>query len=164
MTIQAYERGRNLILDLGEEGEDGFVRVTVRPVAAKVGAALQALQAGIAFAQSEDVDRDALLMGKLAVGEENWPLIDDELRWAEAEAVIHAAFFWNVQGGGIDLVNMVLNRELGGHPKAMSTLMERNGLSKAFALLRTLLDGDEDTATPSPGATSDTSTPSGSEN
>lgn len=163
MTIQAYERGRNLIIDLGDESDEGFIRLTVKPVAAKVGAALQALHAGIAFAQSEDVERDAVLMGKLAVGEENWPTVDDELRWAEAEAVIHAAFFWNVQGGGIDLVNMVLNRELGGHPKAMSTLMERNGLSKAFELLRTLLDGGEDAATPSPVATSGTSTPSGSE-
>lgn len=162
MTIQAYERGRNLILDLGDEGDDGFIRLTIKPVPAKVGAALQALHAGIAFAQSEHVERDALMMGRLAVGEENWPTVDDELRWAEAEGVIHAAFFWNVQGGGLDLVNMVLNEGLGGYPKALLTLMERNGLSRAFEQLRALLSGDADDATPSPGATSDTTTPSGS--
>ena len=162
MTLKAYERGRNLIIDVGDEGDDGFIRMTVRPVPAKQGAALQALHAGIAFAQSEEVERDAEMMGRLAVGEENWSIIDGELRWAEAEAVIHAAFFWNVQGGGIDLVNMVLNRELGGHPKAMSTLMQRNGLSKAFELLTTLLDSGEAAETPSPDATSATSTPPGS--
>lgn len=164
MTLKAYERGRSLIIDVGDEGDDGFIRLTVPPVPAKIGAALQALHAGIAFAQSEDVDRDATMLGKLAVGEENWPIIDNELRWAEAEAVIHAAFFWNVQGGGIDLVNMVLNGELGGHPKALSTLMERNGLSRAFGLLTTLLDSAAEDATPSPDGTSDTSTQPGSEN
>lgn len=162
MTIKAYERGRNLVIDIGDEGDD-LIRLTVKPVNAKLGAALQALHAGIAFGQSEDLERDASLMGKLAVGEDNWQTIDDELRWAEAESAIHAAFFWNVQGGGIDLVNIVLNEELGGHPKALSTLMQRNGLSQAFEQLRTLLDSAAAAETPSPDATSGTSTPPGSE-
>lgn len=164
MTIQAYERGRKLILDIGTEGDEDFIRMTVRPIPAQQGAALQALNAGIAFAQSEDPERDATNMGKLAVGEENWPIIDEQLRWKEAEAAVNAAFFWNVQGGGIDLVNVVLNEALGGYPKALSTLMERNGLSTAFGLLTTLLSSDEDVETPAPDATSDTSTPPGSRN
>ena len=161
MTIRAYERGRNLIIDIGDEGEEGHVRLTIPPVPAAQGAALQALHAGIAFGQSEDSERDATLMGKLAVGEDSWPTVD-ELRWAEGSAVVHAAFFWNVQGGGIDLVNTFLNEALGGHPKALSTLMERNGLSQAFKALTTLLSSGEAAETPSPAATSGTSTPPGS--
>ncbi len=145
--INAYERGRKLIIDLGDEGDEDLIRITIKPLPAQKGAALQALHAGIAFGQAEDLERDATLMGKLAVGEENWPLID-ELRWAEAEPVIHAAFFWNVQGGGIDLVNTTLNEALGGYPKALSTLMERNGLSQAFSLLQTLLSSDAADSTP----------------
>lgn len=164
MTIQAYERGRKLIIDAGDEGDEDFVRVTVKPINAKQGAALQALHAGIAFGQAELPEEQAELMGKLAVGEENWPIIDGQLRWQEAEAVVHAAFFWNVQGGGIDLVNTVLNEGLGGHPKALSLLMERNGLSHAFGLLQTLLNSGEENETPEPAGTSATSTPPGSKN
>lgn len=163
MTIKAYERGRKLIIDLGDETEpDDLIRVTVKPIPAAMGAALQALHAGIAFGQSEDPERDVTFMGKLAVGEENWPIIDGDLRWSESEAVINAAFFWNVQGGGIDLVNVVLNEALGGYPKALSTLMQRNGLSTAFGQLTTLLNSAEGDETPAPDGTSDTSTPAGS--
>lgn len=163
MTINAYERGRKLILDLGDEADpDELIRIVVKPIPAKQGAVLQALHAGVAFAQSEDAERDVEFMGKLAVGEENWATIEADLRWSESEAVVNAAFFWNVQGGGIDLVNMVLNEALGGYPKALSTLMQRNGLSSAFAQLTTLLNSDEDDETPAPDATSDTSTPPGS--
>lgn len=147
MTIKAYERGRKLIVDLGEEGDDDMIRITVPPLPAQQGAALQALHAGIAFGQSEDLERDATLMGRLAVGVDNWATIED-LRWAEAEPVIHAAFFWNVQGGGIDLVNVLLNKALGGYPKALSILMERNGLSQAFSQLTTLLSSDAADETP----------------
>jgi len=161
MTIKAYERGRKLIIDLGDEGDEDMIRIVVKPIPSKQGAALQALHAGIAFGQSEELEREATLMGRLAVGVENWDTIE-ELRWAEAEPVIHAAFFWNVQGGSIDLVNTVLNEALGGYPKALSTLMERNGLSQPFSLLKTLLSSDEDTETPSPADTSATSTPPGS--
>lgn len=146
MTIKAYERGRKLVIDLGDEGDEDAIRIEVKPLPAKEGAALQALHAGIAFGQTDELERDATLMGRLAVGVENWDTIES-LRWAEAEPVIHAAFFWNVQGGGIDLVNTTLNEALGGYPKALSTLMERNGLSQAFSLLKTLLNSDEGSET-----------------
>lgn len=162
MTIHAYERGRKLVIDLGDEGDEDFIRVTIKPLSAEKGAALQALHAGIAFGQSDDPERDALFMGKLAAGEENWQIIDGELRWQEAESVVNAAFFWNVQGGGMDLVNTVLNEALGGYPKALSTLMTRNGLSNAFGLLTTLLNSDEDGEIPEPADSSATSTPPGS--
>lgn len=162
MNINAYERGRKLIIDLGDETDDDFTRITIKPLPAKQGAALQALHAGIAFGQAELPEDQAEMMGKLAVGEENWPLIDEQLRWKESEAVVNAAFFWNVQGGGIDLVNMLLNESLGGYPKALSLLMERNGLSHAFGLLQTLLSSDEASETPAPDATSATSIPPGS--
>jgi len=162
MTFTAYERGRKLIIDLGEEGDEDFIRVTIKPIPSKQGAALQALHAGIAFGQSTDAERDAELLGMLAVGEENWALINGELRWQESEAVINAAFFWNVQGGGIDLVNVLLNESLGGHPKALTTLMKRNGLSQAFEQLRTLLSSDAGDEIPGQDDTSDTSTRPGS--
>ncbi len=162
--MKAYEQGRNLHIDLGEEGDDGFVRVVVKPIRAKLGSALMQLWFGIAIGQSDDSLRDAEGMGKLAIGEENWPIID-ELRWAEAETVIHAAFFWNVQGGAIDLVNILLeqNGATGGYPKAQETLQQRSGLSTVFEQLRTLLSSGVDDETPAPDGTSDTSTPSGSE-
>lgn len=159
--VNAYEKGRKLIVELGEEGDDDFIRVTVKPLSAELGAALQALHAGIVFGQSEDLERDAVLMGKLAIGEENWDLVED-LRWSESEALIHAAFFWNVQGGGIDLVNTLLTESLGGYPKALSTLMKRAGLSTVFEQLRTLLSGDEGNEIPAPDGMNDTSTPDGS--
>ncbi len=163
MTIKAYERGRKLMVDLGDEAEpDELIRIAIKPIPAKQGAVLQALHAGVAFGQSEDPERDVTFMGKLAVGEENWELIDGDLRWSESEAVVNAAFFWNVQGGGIDLVNTLLNEALGGYPKALSTLMQRNGLSTAFGQLTTLLSSVEGDETPVPDGTSDTSTPDGS--
>jgi hypothetical protein len=163
--MRAYEKGRNLIIDIGDENEEGFVRVTVKPIPAKLGAALYALWLGIAFGQAEDLELSAENMGKLAVGEENWPTIEgDELRWEETEKVIHAAFFWNVQGGGMDMVNTLLeqNGSTGGYPKAQAELVKRNGHSTAFAQLTTLLSSVEAAETPSPADTSGTSTPSGS--
>jgi len=164
MTTKAYERGRALIVDFGDEHEAGFQRVTIRPISAKLGASLYALWAGIAFGQSEQPEIDATSMGKLAIGTENWDLIEEELRWQESQDLIHAAFFWNVQGGGIDLVNTMLeqNGATGGYPKAQELLVGRNGHSEAFGLLKTLLSSAEAGETPSPDATSATSTPPGS--
>lgn len=165
MTTTAVERGRNLVVTFGTPGEDGTREVVVKPIKAKLGAALYALWAGIAFAQSEQVETDAVSMGKLAVGEEHWDLIEEELRWKESEDLIHVAFLWNVQGGGMDLVDTYLeqNGASGGLPKAHELLVERNGHSKAFGLLKTLLSSDEGDETPEPDATSGTSTPTGSE-
>lgn len=165
MTTTAVERNRNLVVTFGTPGEFGSREIVVRPINAKLGLSLYALWAGIAFAQSERVEADAVSMGKLAVGEEHWNLIDEELRWKESEDLIHCAFLWNVQGGGIDLVNTYLeqNGATGGLPKAHELLVARNGHSKAFGLLRTLLSSDEADETPEPDATSGTSTPTGSE-
>jgi hypothetical protein len=162
MPLKAYELGRKLIIDLGDEGDEDFIRVTIKPIASAKGAALQALHAGIAFGQSTDLERDAEFLGLLAVGEENWDLINGDLRWKESEAIINAGFFWNVQGGGIELVNILLNESLGGHPKALSMLMRQNGLSQAFDQLTTLLSSDAADETPEPDDTSATSTPPGS--
>lgn len=164
MTTTAHERGRNLIVDFGAEGEPGSRRVTVQPIAAKLGAALYALWAGIAFGQTEHPEIDAVSMGKLAIGEENWTLIDEELRWQESQDLIHVAFFWNVQGGGIDLVNTMLeqNGATGGYPKAQTLLVGRNGHSKAFELLKTLLNSDAADETRQLADSSATSTPPGS--
>lgn len=164
MTTTAVERGRSLVVTFGTPGEEGSREIVVKPINAKLGASLYALWAGIAFAQSEQVETDAVSMGKLAVGEEHWDLLEDELRWQESSDLIHSAFLWNVQGGGIDLVHTYLeqNGATGGLPKAQELLVERNGHSKAFGLLKTLLSSDEADETPEPDATSATSIPTGS--
>lgn len=164
MTTTATERGRSLVITFGDPGEPDSRSVTVAPIRASLGAALYALWAGIAFGQSEHPEVDAVSMGKLAVGEENWTILDEELRWQESQDLIHAAFFWNVQGGGIDLVNTMLeqNGATGGYPKAQELLVGRNGHSKAFGLLKTLLSSDAAAETPSPDDSSATSTPPGS--
>lgn len=165
MSISARERGRNLVIFLGDEGGADTIEVTIRPIPAKLGAALYSLWAGIAFAQSDQVEVDAANMGKLAVGQENWSIIDEDLRWSEAQVVIHAGFLWNVQGGGIELVNTMLeqNGATGGYPKAQEKLVAMNGHSLAFSQLKTLLNLDGVDETPAPDATSATSTPTGSE-
>lgn len=165
MTAHAYEQGRKLIIDLGGDADGDLIRVTIRPISSSLGASLYALWAGIAFGQSEQVDVDAVSMGKLAIGEENWHLIDEELRWDEAQQVIHAAFFWNVQGGGIDLVNTMFEQRgaTGGYPKAQEMLVQRNGHSKAFSLLKTLHSSAEADETPELAGMSGTSTPPGFE-
>ena len=161
MTITATERGRNLILIDGADDPDTAVEITVRPINVKLGAALFALYMGIAFGQSEHPEVDATNMGKLAVGEENWPIFEGDtdvvLRSSVAEQMIHAATFWNIQGGGIDLVQTMLDSS-GGAPKARQLLMERTGFGEAFSALTTLLSSASASQTPSPAATPATST------
>jgi hypothetical protein len=153
--ITAVEKGRNLVLTVGD-GDDAIV-ITVPPVPGRVGAAMLALWAGVLFAQSEQPETDAENMAKLAVGEENWPTVD-ELRYAESEAVVNAAIFWNVQGGGIDLVNEMLQD---GYPKARQTLCERNGYGELYSQLQTLLSGGSGNPIPAPAGTPATGTPIG---
>lgn len=153
--ITASEKGRKLELTIGDE-DDGLV-ILVPPVDTATGAGLLALWAGILFAQSEQPETDAVNMGKIAVGEENWTVVES-LRSAESTLVINAALFWNVQGGGIDLVQTMLRD---GLPKARTALAEANGLVEALSLLQTLLNGESENQTPPPDATSDTRTPVG---
>lgn len=141
--IKAVEQGRRLVITVGD-GDDAIV-VSVAPVNTKTGAAVFALWAGILFGQSEQPEVDAGNMSKIAVGEENWDIIE-ELRYAEGEKVINAAFFWQTQGGGIDVVNEMLG---GGFPKARETLLKTNGLWEEFSLLQTLLSGASEPQTPS---------------
>lgn len=156
--ITAAEKGRNLILTVGEEGEDDTVTLTVRPVNAETGATLLALWLGIAFGHSSKPQDDATALGKTALGEDNWPALET-LRSAEATDVINAAFFWNVQGGGIDLVNEMLRD---GLPKAQETLASRNGFGQELSQLTTLLLSVAASETRAPAGTSGTSTPVGS--
>lgn len=174
MSITATERGMNLALTIGDES-DSFT-VVIPPVGAKVGTMLLALWAGIAFGQSDQADVDAEAMSRLAVGSENWEIIQGSeptedgsapqypgLRWAVADKVINAAFFWNSQGGSLEQVQALLDESAGGFPKAQELLLRTNGLWEEFELLQTLLSGASENPTPSPGDTPDTSTPSGTE-
>jgi hypothetical protein len=154
--ITAVEKGRKLVITLGDGDDDNLV-ITVPPVNTATGAALFALWAGIVFAQSEQPEVDATNMSKIAVGEDNWPIVED-LRSAESTVVINAALFWNTQGGGIELVQEMLRE---GLPKARMSLAEANGLGTELSQLQTWLDGVSASQTLSPVATPDTSTPVG---
>lgn len=165
--ITAVEKGRKLIITVGAGGDDA-IEIAVPPVNTAVGSAIFALWAGITFAQVGDkddtreeriakVEVNAENMAKLAIGEDNWPVVED-LRSAESTAVINAAIFWNVQGGGIELVNEMLRD---GYPKARMTLATSNGLGDVLSRLQTLLDGVLANQTRSPDGTRDTRTPVG---
>lgn len=153
--ITAVEVGRKLQLTVGD-GDDAIV-ILVPPVRTSTGSALLALWAGIAFAQTEQPLVDAENLSKISVGEENWDVVD-ELRSEESALVINAAMFWNIQGGGIDLVQEMLRD---GLPKARETLAQINGLGDALSALQTLLSGGSEIPTPSPAGTPATSTPIG---
>lgn len=160
--ITAVEQGRKLIITVGDGG-DGSIVIPVSPVNAKTGAAIFALWVGVLFAQSEQLLVDAQSFSKTAVGEENWDVLDNELRWAEAEQVINAAFFWQTQGGTIELVDEFLD---GGYPKARDSLLKANGMTTLWTEFSELMkspDGASVNPTPSPDDTPDTSTPSGTE-
>lgn len=154
--ITAEEKGRKLIITVGA-GEDDAIVIPVPPVSTAVGAGIFALWAGILFAQSDQAEVDAVNMSKMAVGEENWAVVE-ELRSAESTVVINAAMFWNVQGGGIELVQEMLQD---GLPKARQSLAASNGLAAELSQLQTLLDGVLASQTPSPAGTPGTSTPVG---
>lgn len=153
--ITAAEKGRNLVLTVGDD--DGNVQVVVPPVPSKTGAALFALWVGVVFGQSDQAETDADAMARMALGEDNWAVVED-LRYAESEAVINAAIFWNTQGGGIDLVNEMLQA---GYPKARQTLCERSGLGEMYSQLTTFLNGASGSLTLAQADTPDTGTPIG---
>lgn len=152
--ITATEQGRHLILTIDDVEPIVF---DVKPVNTKLGSAMFALWAGVLFGQSEQPLVDAEGMSKLAIGEENWAQVED-LRSDEGNKIINAAFFWNTQGGGIELVNEMLS---GGLPKARESLLKNNGLWEEYSLLLTLLDGASGNQTHEPAGTPDTSTPNG---
>lgn len=151
-NITAREKGRKLELTIGADEDEDKIVVLVPPVNTSTGAALLALWAGILFAQSEQPEVDAENLGRIAVGEENWEIVN-ELRSAESSAIINAAIFWNSQGGGIEIVEQMLRD---GLPKARTALAEANGLAAALSALQTLLDGASVSQTPSPVVTPDT--------
>jgi hypothetical protein len=153
--ITAEEQGRHLAITVGD-GDEAII-FKIQPLNTKTGAALFALWAGVAFGQSETPEVDAEGFSRLAVGEENWAALD-ELRWAETERVINAAFFWQTQGGGIAIVNELLGE---GFPKAQETLLRANGLWEVFSQLQTYLSGVSGNQTPPRDDTPGTSTPNG---
>lgn len=156
--ITAYEEGRSLILVVAEGSEDEL-RFTIKPLSVKDGTEIFAQFCGIVFGESPDTAADeATDFAKRAVGEENFIKLD-VLRYAEANEIINAAFMWNVQGGGIDLVQEMLSD---GLPKARETLFSSNGLGAAYSALTTLLSMASENPT-SVADTPDTSTRSGFE-
>lgn len=163
--ITAVERGRKLIITVGDE--DDSIVITVPPVSTAVGSTLLGLWARVVIPYSsedeskedlaERLNADATAMARLAVGEENWPVVES-LRSAESNLVINAAAFWNVQGGGIELVNEMFRD---GLPKARQTLAETNGFGEVLSQLQTYLNGVSASRTRLLAGTPDTSTPVG---
>lgn len=182
MTITASERGRRLVITIAAGTEDEL-EVVVKPLPTSVGGELLSSYTSILFGQvlpekpeqyvegspewiaasNTAAEEEARKFSKLALGEENWGVIED-LRWDEAEPVINAAFFWNVQGGGIDVVNELLRpkTEGGGLPKAREMLLESVGLSEAFGQLQTLLRMELGNQTNAAGTPATTTRPTSS--
>lgn len=159
MAIIAREKGRQLELIVGG-GDDALVFL-VPPVPARVGAELLADWVGIAvgFTEGPEALVGARNLAQSALGAETFEGIED-LRWGEQEQIINAAFMWNVQGGGIELVNTYLD---GGLPKARDELLRRSGLEDALSRFNALLDSESDALTPTADSP-DTSTPDGGVN
>lgn len=134
--LTAREKGRSLELIVGG-GEDALTFL-VPPVSSAVGATLLAKWLEIAFAQVpiEKAPEQMTDVARTALGDEVFDSIT-ELRWAEQEEIVNAAFMWNAQGGGIELVQLYL---AGGLGKARDELLRRMGLAEAWELLQTSLD------------------------
>jgi len=157
-VITAREKGRQLELIVGG-GEDALTFL-VPPIPAAAGSQLLADWIGVAFAAQtgEEAENTVRNLAQTALGEDNYHAIQD-LRWGEQQDLVNAAFMWNVQGGGIDLVNEYLS---GGLPKARETLLKAVGLWDAFSLLQTSLSSALENLT-STADSPDTTTPSGGE-
>ncbi len=156
--ITAREKGRQLELIVG--GGDDALSFLVPPINAQAGAELLSEYLGIYLGQ---VEGEAALgqarnVALLSLGEDVFTRIDD-LRWAEQEQVVNAAFFWNVQGGGIESVNTLLRD---GIPKAREELLKAVGLWDALSLFATSLSSELESRTSTAGSL-DTTTPDGGE-
>lgn len=154
--ITAREKGRKLEIIVGG-GEDA-ITLLVPPINTKQGSALLASYANVALGtvEGDELSGEAQNVAEVALGTEAFAQLED-LRWGESELVINAAFFWNVQGGGIELVNQMLTD---GVPKARQALLEAVGLWDVFSLQRTLLSSVSENLTNSV-VSSVTPTPSG---
>ncbi|GAA4176592.1 hypothetical protein [Gryllotalpicola koreensis] len=157
-NITATEKGRNLELTVGDPGDPESIVLTIKPLSSDVGARLLGLWAGIALATTDTAVEDANDLARTVIGAE-WEKFES-LRAAEQTDVINAAFFWNVQGGGIDLVNEMLRD---GLPKAQTALASANGYAQEFSLLTTLLNGASANGTLAPAGTGGTTSQPGTD-
>ena len=134
--ITAREKGRKLEITVG--GGDEAITILVPPITAKQGSALLASYANVALGvvDGDESGVESENVARISLGEAAFSQLE-QLRWAESEIVINAAFFWNVQGGGIEYVNQMLTD---GIPKARQTLLEKVGLWDVHSLQQTLLD------------------------
>lgn len=177
--ITAREKGRQLELIVGG-GEDQMVFL-VPPINTQTGSELLSEWVGLATGQADvtDVDKNAeddpgeaerlqttratlrsaeyVARTSLSNAVYDDPRFQGELRWAEQEQIVNSAFMWNVQGGGIDLVELYL---VGGLPKAREELLKRTGLHEAFSIFSQLLDSASDALMSEAGSLG-TSTPTG---
>ncbi|MGI6878838.1 hypothetical protein [Microbacterium sp. gxy059] len=156
--ITAREKGRRLEVIIGG-GEDALTFL-VPPVPARVGAELLADWVGIKFGATppEDAPAKATTLAQRVLGDEVFEQISD-LRAAEQTDVVNVAFMWNVQGGGIELVQTYISDGMG---KAHERLLKTTGLADVHSLLRTSLDSASENLT-SAAVSPATSTRSGGE-
>lgn len=178
MQVSAREVGRRLELRVGGQDDPDAVVVLVPPVNGAVGTALWGYYGGVLFVlqpEAVQVQQDVVTMTRLAVGgywdddtpqpereraEAQWALMES-LRWEEAEAVAQAALMWNMQGGGMDAVEALLDPQQGGYQGAQELVLRRNNLWRLYSEIRTSSSSESGSATPAPDGSSGTSTPSG---
>lgn len=155
--ITAREKGRHLELIVGG-GEDALTFL-VPPITSAEGASMLADWVEVAFGATPTAEAAETKVRSVAERALSLPVFQqtEELRWGEQEQVINAAFMWNVQGGGLDLVTEYLS---GGMGKARETLLRAVGLWEAYSLLQTSLASELGHLT-SMAASPVTSTPTG---
>jgi hypothetical protein len=187
VNIKAREIGRQLQITLGGP-EDGMTdeereiaerdvrRILIPPVAAKWGTQIFQLYARILFNTTEEAAEDeAERMSKIAAGaywDEDTPPEEkaraeaqyaaiEALRQDEATTVMSIALYWNAQGGGLKVVEALLQD---GHPKAQELLLVTNDLWNVYSRLKMLTrsqSSGEATEILERVGSSATSTPSG---
>lgn len=116
----AKEVGRHLEVTFGE-GEDDAITYSVKPVSTRIGRTLLG-QMLIALQSPEPEAALNEEMYETAVGKDLYAMALNELRSAEFTWLAQVAFYWQVHGGGMRLVNMMVEDNDG--PKALTALIQ----------------------------------------
>lgn len=120
--IEAKEKGRRLHVTIGDEDDNELF--IIEPVNVEQGALLLAHFLSIYAGVVADALEAGTDLAMVALGEDNYERAQ-QLRSEEFKGLVHAAFFWNVQGGGSDAMNTYLQD---GLPKAVEAVFAAAGV------------------------------------
>lgn len=155
----AKEVGRHLEVTFGE-GADDAITYQVKPVNTRIGRALLG-QMLIALQSTEPEAALNEEMYETAVGKDLYATALDELRSPEFTWLAQVAFYWQVHGGGMRLVRMMVEDHDG--PKALTALIQGIDPERLAAALTAVSQTSTSTESESPTpeeTTPDTTSPS----